>query len=58
MRAADKNAAANNAVNQFYGVNFRDAASAEIEALDLELASESGLSRSGVKLLKKKLGRS
>ncbi|MEG9296937.1 RNA polymerase subunit sigma-70 [Mangrovibacillus sp. Mu-81] len=58
MRSSDKHFMSANGENQLYGVDFHHFVEREKDALNVELASEFGLSLREVKLLKKKMERS
>jgi hypothetical protein len=58
MRSSDKNFMSANGENQLYGMDFHHFVEREKDALNVELASEFGLSLREVKLLKKKMERS
>jgi hypothetical protein len=58
MRSSDKNFMSANGENQLFGVNFHHFVEREKDAMNVELASEFGLSLREVKLLKKKMERS
>jgi hypothetical protein len=58
MRSSDKNFMSSNSENQLFGLDFHHFVEREKDAVNVELASEFGLSLREVKLLKKKMERS
>ncbi|OIU70688.1 RNA polymerase subunit sigma-70 [Rossellomorea aquimaris] len=58
MRSSDKNFMSSKGENQLFGLDFHHFVEREKDAVNVELASEFGLSLREVKLLKKKMERS
>ncbi|KSU63823.1 RNA polymerase subunit sigma-70 [[Bacillus] enclensis] len=58
MRSSDKHFMSSNGENQLFGLDFHHFVEREKDAVNVELASEFGLSLREVKLLKKKMERS
>ncbi|MFL8937821.1 RNA polymerase subunit sigma-70 [Rossellomorea oryzaecorticis] len=58
MRSSDKHFMSSNSENQLFGLDFHHFVEREKDAVNVELASEFGLSLREVKLLKKKMERS